>query len=158
MAPERRDALHGENVGVVTIARLVTFVDRDHWDGSQLSFSARQDAVLADGRRIVLLNDRGWSQSNLYSSGNESPMREERSSPWEGVTRERVEETAREVVGPEAAYGACTQADSDEGHWSYLSAALGEHGIEVDGAVLRALSHEVELSDRLLARFAAPPS
>jgi len=51
----------GENEGVARIARLVTFVDIVGANPSQLSFSARHDALLADGRRIVLLNDRGWS-------------------------------------------------------------------------------------------------
>jgi hypothetical protein len=145
---------------VVLIVRVVTFVDLDDGNASQLSFSARQDAVLADGRRIVLLNDRGWSQSNLYfSSDRESPVREEPSAPWEGVTRKQVEETcAGKRWGRMPLTRGYTQAEMDEGHWSYLAAALEEHGVEVDGIVLRALSHEVELSDHLLARLAALPS
>ena len=37
------------------VARLVTFVDIDDSQASGLSFCARHDALLADGRRIVLL-------------------------------------------------------------------------------------------------------
>jgi hypothetical protein len=144
---------------VAFITRLVTFVDIHDVSASQLSFAARHDALLADGRRIVLLNDRGWSQSSMHVfSDPESPNRQEPPSPWVGVTREQVEETARTVVGPDGAYGDYTQAQLDEGHWSYLSAALEEQGVEVDGTVLRALPHEVELSDRLLAHFADPSS
>ena len=148
---------------MVLIARLVTFVDFDGANGSQLSFSARQDAVLVDGRRVVLLDDRGWSQGWSQSrlslrSEDGLPTQTAASSPWEGVTREHIEEMARTVVGPDSAYGNYTQAEMDEWHWSYLSAALAEHGVVVDGTGLRALPHDVELSDCLLAHFADPPS
>lgn len=141
------------------IARLVTFVDiADETRPSQLSFSARHDALLADGRRIVLLDDRGWSQSRICAfSDTESAVPERPSSPWDGVTREDIEKTARTVVGPDSAYAEYTQAEMDEGHWSYLSAALEEEGVHVGATDLRALPHEVELSDRLLARLDRPP-
>ena len=137
------------------VARLVTFVDIDNAEASGLSFSARHDALLADGRRIVLLDDRGWSQSRIYfSCEGEPPMREDPVSPWEGVTREDIEETARTVVGPDEAYGDYTQAELDEAHWGYLAAALQEQGVDVEEADLEALPHDVQLSDRLLARLA----
>jgi hypothetical protein len=139
---------------VARIARLVTFVDIREAHLSQLSFSARHDALLADGRWIVLLDDRGWTQSRIRSfSTDGSRMPEAPSSPWDRVRREDIEETARMVVGPDSAYGGYTQAEMDEGHWSFLSAALEEHGVVVDAANLRALPHEVELSDRLVARL-----
>ena len=139
------------------IERLVTFVDIDDANRSQLSFSARHDALLADGRRIVLLNDRGWSQSRInFVSDRKLPLRGEASSPWEGVTREQIEETARSVVGPDCAYGDYTQSEMDEGHWTYLSAGLKEQGVDVDATNLEALPHDVELSDRLLARLDNP--
>jgi hypothetical protein len=144
--------------GMASLARLVTVVDIIGANPSQLSFSARHDAVLADGRRVVLLDDRGWSQSRVHFFGErESPMREEASSPWEGVTREDIEETARTVVGPDSAYGEYTQAEMDEGHWSFLCAALEAQGVDVDATDLRALPHEVELSARLLTRLDSPP-
>jgi hypothetical protein len=106
---------------------------------------------------VVLLDERGWSQSTILSFGDrESPARGERLSPWQGVTQENIEETARTVVGPDGAYGAHTQAEMDEGHWSYLAATLDEQGVAVDATDLRALPHEVELSDRLLARLGSP--
>jgi hypothetical protein len=141
------------------IERLVTFVDIDDANLSQLSFSARHDALLADGRRVVLLNDRGWSQSRInFVSDPELPMRGEAFSPWEGVTREQIEEIARTVVGPDCAYGDYTQSEMDEGHWSYLSAGLEEQGVDVDATDLGALPHDVELSDRLVALLENPPT
>lgn len=141
----------------VLLTRLVTFVDIHAADDSQLSFSARHDVLLADGRRIVLLDDRGWSQSRIHFFGDSEPTtRNEGSSPWDGVTRAHIEAAARTVVGPDEAYGDYTQSEIDEAHWAYLSGTLEKHGIDVDATDLRALSHEVELSDRLLARIGDP--
>ena len=42
----------------------------------------------------------------------------------------------------------------EAGHWDYLARILRQHGIEVAGAELKALPHDVELSDRVLARMA----
>lgn len=140
------------------VARLVTFVDIADANPSPLGFSARHEAVLADGRRMVLLNDRGWTQSRINFIDWDGPVEVQASSPWEGVTREQIEETARTVVGPECAYRDFTQAEIDEGHWSYLSAALEQQGLDVDASDLRALPHDVELSDRLLARLGEPPN
>jgi hypothetical protein len=56
-----------ENERMAAVARLLTFVDiADHDDDGpdarRMSVSARHEAVLADGRRVVLLEDRGWSE------------------------------------------------------------------------------------------------
>lgn len=50
---------------VAPVARLVTFVDVDDdvADVRRMSVSARHEAVLVDGRRVLLLDDRGWSTS-----------------------------------------------------------------------------------------------
>ena len=52
---------------MAAVARLLTLVDiadqeDDGPDARRLSVSARHEAVLADGRRVVLLEDRGWSE------------------------------------------------------------------------------------------------
>src|SRR4051794_25658476 len=57
-----------EHEAMAVVARLLTFVDLvdghdDGPDASTMSVSARHEAVLADGRRILLLDDRGWSES-----------------------------------------------------------------------------------------------
>ena len=41
----------------------------------------------------------------------------------------------------------------EAGHWEYLARILRRHGIEVTGAELKARPHDVELSDRVLARI-----
>jgi len=55
---------------VAEVARLMTFVDADDEvpDARQISVSARHD-VLDDGRRVLLMDDRGWSESGPPTSG-----------------------------------------------------------------------------------------
>jgi hypothetical protein len=54
-------------------------------DGRSYSVHARLDAVLDDGRRVVLLDDRGWSTSGPPGT-------------WDRVRAAELEETARFVV------------------------------------------------------------
>ena len=118
---------------VPPVVRLVTFVDLD-CDGTALSLSARHDAVLADGRRIVLLDDRGWSGA----------LRD--SLPQDEVVR-----TARMVVGPDAPFEGQTQAGMEADHWNSLARKLRLEGIEIDVDELKALPHDVQMSDRVMA-------
>ncbi len=50
-------------VSMSTVERLVTVIDIDDRDPGARSIRARHEAALADGRRFVLLDDRGWSSS-----------------------------------------------------------------------------------------------
>jgi hypothetical protein len=55
---------------VATVTRLVTFVDVDGaTEARQISVSARNEAALEDGRHVLLLDDRGWSESAHPTSG-----------------------------------------------------------------------------------------
>jgi hypothetical protein len=152
------------------VKRLLTFVDLDdgHDPGPEarrMSVRALHEAVLADGRRVVLLNDRGWGGTlhTAWSSGPkptaENRRRWERDSPgiWASQTVEQMQKEARDVVGPDG-----PEADDEAAHWAWMSSILREHGVEVAGAELQQLPHDVELSDRVLARIGhrrpdAPP-
>ena len=138
------------------VVSLVTFVDIREGAGvppSGLSFSARLDARLDDGRRLELLNDRGWTQSVIWFGRDDSGSESVDLSPWTAVTREQIEENARSVVGPGGAHGNYTQAEMDDGHWAYLAAALKAHRIDIGATELAGLPHEVEFGDQLLARL-----
>lgn len=126
---------------MAAVTRLVTYVDidDDHDDAHRMSMSARLDAVLADGRRVVLLDDRGWSESPVGETSVADTAR-----------------TARDVVGPDEAFAGRTQADMNADHWRHLTRLLRGRGVAVEAAELRALPHDVELSDRALARCGAP--
>jgi hypothetical protein len=125
------------------VIRLVTVADLDEASARRISVSARHEAVLDDGRRVVLLNDRGWSET-LHGAGAQ-----EISSIWTTTSEQAIARTARMVVGPDEAYGNRTQEDMDAGHWTTLAETLGGHGVAVGPDELRRLPHDVELGDRL---------
>jgi hypothetical protein len=57
------------------------------------------------------------------------------------------------VVGPDEPAPGQTRAQAEASHWSALECALQAAGISAERIDLRALSHEVELSDRLRERL-----
>lgn len=127
---------------MVSVTRLVTFVDvtSERFDPRQLSVSARHEAVLADGRWVVLLDDRGWS-------GSGPP------DVWATTSMEEMVFTARMVVGPDEPPDGTTQEEEAAGHWAHLADILRRQGVAVDASELSQLPHDVVLSDRLLARL-----
>ena len=103
------------------VVRLETTVERRvHPMPDHVSYSARLDAVLADGSRVVLLDDRGWSESP--DIGPEDP--------------DQIAFTARTVVGPD-------EDASEDAHWEALAATLRAHGVAAGGQTLAALPHDV---------------
>jgi hypothetical protein len=138
------------------VTRLVTLVDFGDQgaDASQMSVSARHEAELADGRRVLLLDDRGWTSTAMvaYPVG-EVPDSEDQPDIWDMTSIEDIEESARVVVGPDEAFGEHSQEDMEASHWAYLAEVLREQGVEVDALELRRLPHDVVLSERLRARI-----
>jgi hypothetical protein len=145
---------------MTAVARLVTFVDVDDRvdDAHQMSVSARHEAELVDGTRVLLLDDRGWSSSALTAHwagdvADRESWLEVHPDIWAMTSVEDIEETARVVVGPDEPFDGCSQEEAEEGHWTYLSGVLRQHGIVVDPLDLKRLPHDVVPSERLLARL-----
>ena len=141
------------------VTRLVTFVDLAEGVGGtgQMTVSARHEAVLLDGGRVLLLDDRGWSASlrTYFYAGDACDRdfgREQQPDIWAVTSVEDIEQEARMVVGPDEPPNGFSQADAEQGHWAYLSDVLRQHGVIVDALELRRLPHDVVLSERLLAR------
>jgi hypothetical protein len=67
----------------------------------------------------------------------------------------RWKQTAPVVVGPDEPFGDRSQTEMEALHWKPLVQTFRERGVVADAAKLRGLPHDVELSDRLLARTAA---
>ena len=107
-----------------------------------MSVSARHEAELVDGRRVLLLDDRGWSET-----ANVPDI-------WAVTSVEHIEETARIVVGPDEPYDGRSQEDMEAAHWAYLAEILRQQGVAVDAQELKRLPHDVMLSERLLALVA----
>jgi hypothetical protein len=137
-----------EDARVPRVVRLVTFADvrEDDADARRISVSARHEAVLDDGRRLLLLDDRGWSSTMRGAGANEV------ADIWATMSEHEVVETARVVVGPDEPFGDHSQDDMEADHWNALAETLRTQGVAVAGGELRQLPHEVVLSDRLLAR------
>ena len=129
------------------VTRLVTFVDvyDDVVDARQMSVSARHEAVLVNGRRVLLLDDRGWSLS-----GGTFDI-------WAVTSVEDIVETARVVVGPDEPFGSRSHEDMAADHWAQLAEVLRQQGIVADALELKRLPHDVVLSERLLARVGHDP-
>jgi hypothetical protein len=134
------------------VVRLVTLADvGEDVDVGGISVSARHEAVLEDGSRLLLLNDRGWSEA-LRGTGASAIE-----DLWVVTPERDIVETARVVVGPDEPYGGRSQDDMETGHWNTLAETLRAHGVVVDAGELRRLPHDVVLSDRLRARLDRGP-
>ena len=121
------------------MTRLVTVVDVDGAAGArQISVSARHEAVLEDGRHVLLLDDRGWSESGPPNI-------------WAVTSVEDIVGTTRTVVGPDEPFGERSHEDMEADHWAQLSAVLEQQGVIADALDLRRLPHDVVLSERLRA-------
>ncbi|MEU5108462.1 hypothetical protein AB0H07_40440 [Streptomyces sp. NPDC021354] len=128
---------------MTAVTRLVTHADLDvsATGARQMSVLVRLEAVLADGRSLVLLNDRGWSSSGP------ADIRAR-------ISVEDIERTARMVVGPDEPFDGKTDEQMAADHWSSLASILGRQGVDVDAQELERLPHDVVLSERLRAWIA----
>lgn len=126
---------------MTTVTRLVTYADmrRNPFQPGRESVAARHELELSDGRRVVLLNDRGWA-----SSGS-----------WAETSVKNIQENARMVVGPDEPPAGRSHEDEAKLHWNYLQKIAQQQGVAVDADELRQLPHDVVLSQRLLARIGA---
>jgi hypothetical protein len=136
-----------DDVRMVPVAHLVTFVDVDEHvaDARRISVSARHEAVLVGGRRVLLLDDRGWSESGPPNI-------------WALTSVEDIVGTARMVVGPDEPFGGRSHEDMEADHWAHLVGVLRQQGIVVGALELKRLPHDVVLSERLLARVGHDPA
>lgn len=112
-------------------------------DSRSMSLSALHLAVLRDGHRLILLDDRGWSVSGPPDV-------------WARTSVEDVEGTARMVVGPDGSFDGNSESDMDAEHWAALAAKLRQQGVLVDAVQLSRLPHDIELSERLRTRLERP--
>lgn len=129
---------------MASVARLVTSVDVDVADSRRMSLSARHEAVLADGRRVLLLDDRGWTTSGPPDI-------------WARTSVEEIEGTARMVVGPDEPFAGRSHEDMEADHWAQLSGVLRQQGVVADAVELKRLPHDVVLSERLLVLIGHDP-
>ena len=103
-----------------------------------MSVTARHEAVLVNGRRVLLLDDRGWSSSGPPDI-------------WAVTSVADIVDTARVVVGPDEPFDGRSHEDMETDHWAHLTEILQQRGIVADALELKRLPHDVVLSEQLLA-------
>lgn len=113
---------------------------RSHDDPRSMSLSALHLAILQDGHRLILLDDRGWSESGPPDI-------------WARTSIDDLEGTARMVVGPDEPFGSRSQEDMETDHWADLAGTLRQEGVLIDAEELSRLPHDVELTERLRTRL-----
>ncbi len=159
-SPRRRSPpeMRYEHDHMNAVTRLVTFVDlRERvGDAHLMSVSARHEAELLDGRLVLLLDDRGWTERVVTASWG-GALPEEQPDIWATTSIEDIEETARTVVGPDEPFEGSSREDAETDHWTYLSDVLRRYGVVVDPLDLKRLPHDVVLSERLLSRIGDTP-
>jgi hypothetical protein len=98
-------------IGTVTVDRLLTLVDLANAmeaESGQLlttSLTAVHMAALQNGRHLILLDDRGWTEARPAAY-----------SGWPLISE--IEDTARMVVGPDEAYEGRSHAEMATDHWA----------------------------------------
>jgi len=108
-----------------------------------VSFVVHEFAELADGRRLTLHEERGFTTCSIASSGP-AP-----SDQWRGLTLEHLEADVRTTVLPD------DDDTQDEHPWEWLAGLLHVHGVEATAEELRLLPYDVVFSERLRARVVA---
>lgn len=125
-----------------TPKRLISFADSDANPAhpERVSIRVRFELELADGRRLLLLNDRGWGCSGT----------------WSELTMEEIVMNARGVVGPDEPPQGRSREEQANLYWAAMHRILQRQGVTLGEDELRQLPHDVEISDRLLARVPLP--
>ena len=137
---------------VVGLGALVELADADPDPvrAGTLDFSVSEFAVLNDGSRLTLHDERGWSSGPVRVAHLTPP-------PWppdpevtgrSTLDRDDIVRTTLAVVEPD------DDDDPDDHPYAWLAELLAVHGIVVSPEELRPLPYAVELGPRLDARLA----
>ncbi len=137
------------------IRRLVVVVGLDgRNDRRNQFFFAHLYAELADERRVVVLDDRGWASSmGIAASEPGTDAQRAELDIWARQTAADLEFTARTVVGPDEPREGMSYQKGEDHYWAYLVRLLADRGVATDAATLRGLAVDVELSERVRARL-----
>ena len=128
----------------MSVLRFLTEVELSESDDAAVS--AVLVAVLDDGGRVVVLDDRGawWS---VHGSAPGAAV-----DPWVHVSREDLIQQVTAAVGPEEPEEDSSR-DMVAAYWEFIAARLSESGVDTRGADLSAVASEVVLSPRVEARL-----
>jgi hypothetical protein len=135
---------------VVSLGALVDLPGADPEPDASLHFSVAEFAILHDGRRLTLHDERGWSTAThrAFPLGESLPSDwDQPLDPWTGITRQAVIDTALAVVLPD------DDDHPDDHPYEWLSGLLAAQGVTASVDDLRSVPYVVELSERLEVRL-----
>jgi len=130
----------------VRVVALGAWCDLAGGDGTigdsdrQLSFRVAEFAVLSDGRRLTLHDERGFD-TRLSGTGD-APV-----DPWDHLSLEQLERDVRTTV-----LGDDAETTGEEHPWEWLAGLLRSHGVDASPGDLRGLPYDVVFSPRLSQR------
>jgi hypothetical protein len=125
---------------VVELSATCELVDPADYSGSPggTSFSVVEYAVLSDGRRVTLLDDRGWTQ---WVQGHGATEAHE-------LRSDDVRRDVLNVVLPDN-----TETTGEDHEWDVFVESLRQAGVLVDRDQLARLPYSVVFGDRLRAEL-----
>jgi hypothetical protein len=137
------------------VVALGALVELDEADASPdragtADFSVSEYAVLEDGRRLTLHDERGWSSGPVMVAHFTPPPwpPEPAAALWSTLNRDDIVRTTLAVVEPD------DDDDPDDHPYRWLAQLLGSHGVAATAEELRPLPYAVEFGPRLEARLA----
>ncbi len=131
---------------MTAVVRLGAECDLTRESGPELAFRVTEFADLADGRRLVLRAERGFT-SRLNGPGADEP-----GAAWRHETPAGLAADVLATVLPDDA------EETGEDHpWEELAGLLRDRGVAVPAVELRRVPYVVEFSDRVQARLPAAP-
>jgi hypothetical protein len=118
------------------------FLDGDQTpDDASASFDVAEFAIVDDGTRVLLHEQRGFTVGG-------GPSRD----PWSGLTAAILERDVLTTVLPD-------DDDTDDEHpYEWLAALCRQHGLDATADDLRHLPYFVEMSDQVRRRLALRPA
>ncbi len=116
----------------VRVVRLGAWSELAHRDQRGMAINVHEFAVLADGRRLVLHEERGFSTSATQ------------------LTTEHAERSVLTTVLPDDA-----EVTGEQHPWGWLASLIRDHGVAVTPDQLKAVPYVLEFGPRLSALFAS---
>ena len=132
--------------GIPVLAKRVAITDRElahpHSTANlfDLPTSCQYGMHRLDGRRLTVLDDRGWTESGPPDI-------------WRHTSVESITAQARTVVGPDEPSEGHSEEASDADHLEYLTGLLDQQDVHIAAGELQRLPHDVEPTERLRIRL-----
>jgi hypothetical protein len=112
----------------VTVVGLGAWSELAHRDQRGMDINVHEFAVLDDGRRLTLHQDRGFSTSATH------------------MTAEHAERSVLTTVLPDDA-----EVTGEDHPWEWLASLIGDHGVAVTREQLKTVPYVLEFGPRLSA-------